>query len=313
MTPTEKSGLAALMEAYEARRKKALGMGGEEKVARRRKTGVLNARERVGRLVDAGTFMESGLFGTSSSRPEDRDRTPTDGKVAGFGKVDGRMVALVSNDFTVMGASSGGTNGRKMGHIKRVATQRGLPIVFLGESSGARMPDHMGSRGMGTLLGNDGAQYQRMRETPWASATLGLSFGSASWYAALSDFAVIRKGSVLAVSSAMLASLAMGDKVDPEELGGWRVHAEVTGLADAVADTDEEAIDLLKRFLSYMPQHHKEAPPVAPVPAGSGEGMPDIASILPAKRTQVYDMRKIVRTVVDKDSFFELKARFGKV
>ncbi len=136
------------------------------------------------------------------ANPADRDKSPCDGKVAGFGKIDGREVAVVSNDFTVFGASSGATNGRKIAHMKRVATQRGMPLVFLGESSGARMPDHMGSRGMGTLLGNDGAQYQRMRETPWVSATLGASYGSSSWYAVLSDFCVMRKGAVLAVSSA---------------------------------------------------------------------------------------------------------------
>jgi acetyl-CoA carboxylase carboxyltransferase component len=188
-----------------------------------------------------------------------------------------------------------------------------MPLVFIGESSGARMPDTMGSRGMGSLLGNDGSQYQRTRETPWVSATLGYSYGSSSWYAALSDFSVIRKGSVLAVSSPLLASLAMGGRIDPEELGGWRLHSEVTGLADAVADSDDEALDLVRRFLDYLPSHHAEMPPERPVPAGSGDGMRDILSLLPESRTQVYDVRRIVRAIVDRDSFFELKARFGKV
>jgi acetyl-CoA carboxylase carboxyltransferase component len=171
----------------------------------------------------------------------------------------------------------------------------------------------MGSRGMGTLLGNDGMQYRRMREVPWASATLGYSYGSSSWYAVLSDFSVIRKGAVLAVSSSLLASLAIKEEVDPQELGGWRLHAEVTGFADAVAETDEEALDLVKRFLSYLPSHHNEAPPVRAIPAGSGAHMRDVLRHLPEKRTQVYDVRKIIRDVVDADSFFELKPRFGKV
>jgi acetyl-CoA carboxylase carboxyltransferase component len=188
-----------------------------------------------------------------------------------------------------------------------------MPIVFLGESSGARMPDHMGSRGMGALLGNDPTQYVRRREVPWAAATLGLSYGSSSWYSVLSDFNVIRKGGVLAVSSAQLASLAIKEKVDPEEMGGWQVHAEVTGFADAVAETDEEALDLIRTFLSYLPSHHRATPPERAVPAGSGSGMADIARLLPERRTQVYDVRKIVRAIVDADSFFELKARFGKV
>lgn len=297
---------------YEARRQRALAMGGPAKLARRREQGVLDARERIERLFDPGTFIESGLFATSAV-PEDRDRSPADGKIAGFGKVEGREAAVVANDFTVMGASSATTNARKMGHIKRVATQRGMPLVFLGESSGARMPDHMGARGMGLQLGNDGAQYQRLREIPWVSATLGLSYGSSSWYAVMSDFSVMRKGAVLAVSSALLASMAVKEDVDPQELGGWKLHAEVTGFADLVVDTDEEAIDAIRRFLAYLPAHHNEAPPVAAVPAGSGEGMRDILGLLPSSRTQVYDVRKVIRTLVDRDSFFELKARFGKV
>jgi acetyl-CoA carboxylase carboxyltransferase component len=153
----------------------------------------------------------------------------------------------------------------------------------------------------------------RLRETPWAAATLGLSYGSSTWYSVLSDFNVMRKGAVLAVSSPLLASLAIKEEVDPQEMGGWRLHAEVTGFADQVVDTDEQAIDAIKAFLSYLPSHHNEAPPVAAVPAGSGEGMRDILALLPESRTRVYDVRNVVRAVVDKDSFFELKARFGKV
>jgi acetyl-CoA carboxylase carboxyltransferase component len=305
--------MATMDEVYAERKAKAEAMGGPEKLARRRAAGVLNARERVDKLVDAGTFIESGLFGTSGSRPEDHDRSPADGKVAGFAKIDGRECAVVANDFTVMGASSGATNGRKIGHMKRVATSRGLPIVFLGESSGARMPDHMGARGMGALLGNDPTQYARMRETPWASATLGLSYGSSSWYAVLSDFCVLRKGAVLAVSSAQLASLAIKEEVDPQVMGGWQVHAEVTGFADYVAETDEEALQAIRTFLSYLPSHHKEAPPVHPVPEGSGANMANIAKLLPERRTQVYDVRNIIRAFVDAGSFFELKPRFAKV
>jgi acetyl-CoA carboxylase carboxyltransferase component len=118
---------------------------------------------------------------------------------------------------------------------------------------------------------------------------------------------------VLAVSSAQLASLAIKEKVDPEEMGGWQVHAEVTGFADAVAESDEEALSLIRTFLSYLPSHHREAPPDRPVPPGSGAAMADVARLLPARRTQVYDVRAIVRAIVDAGSFFELKARFGKV
>ena len=152
-----------------------------------------------------------------------------------------------------------------------------------------------------------------MRETPWASATLGLSYGSSSWYAVLSDFCVIRKGAVLAVSSSLLASLAIGEQVDPQELGGWRLHAETTGFADrrgrhrrggAGGDPDLPVVSAVAR---------QRGAARAPGAAGSGDGMRDIVKLLPAKRTQVYDVRRIIRAIVDKDSLFELKARFGKV
>ena len=301
-----------IMSEYERRREHALGMGGPEKLARRAASGVLDARSRLDRLLDEGSFLESGLFGTSVI-PGVAERTPADGKIAGYGRIEGREVAVVSNDFTVFGASSSATNGRKIAHMKRVATQRGLPLIFLGESSGARMPDTMGSRGMGTMLGNDGAQYQRMRETPWAAAVLGYCYGSSTWYTCCSDLSVMRKGAVMAVSSPQLCSLAINEAVDPEELGGWRLHADVTGLVDRFVDTDEEALAEIRTFLSYLPSHHKEAPPEKPVSAGSGADVSKLAALLPESRTQVYDVRKIIRAVVDADSVLELKPRFGKV
>lgn len=292
---------------YEERKAKALAMGGPAKLEARRAAGVLNARERIAHLTDPDSFLESGLFSGSAA-------APADGKIAGYARIDGREVALVSNDFTVKGASSTAVNGRKIAQMKRVASERGIPLVLLGESSGARMPDTMGAAGMGAMLGHDPHQYRRTRETPWASAVLGACFGSSTWYACISDFNVIRKGAVMAVSSPRLCSLAVGEEVDPEDLGGWRLHAEVTGLADQVADSDEEALDAVGRFLSYMPSHHNEPPPERPVMEGS-DGISrggDIAFLLPESRTQVYDIRKVVAQLADPESVFELKARFGK-
>jgi acetyl-CoA carboxylase carboxyltransferase component len=116
----------------------------------------------------------------------------------------------------------------------------------------------------------------------------------------------------MAVSSPGLVSMALGAKVSAEDLGGWRLHAEITGLADQVVDTEEAVYDALRKYLSYMPSHHNEPPPDAPVPAGSGADMDKVFSILPESRTQVYDMKRVIRCVVDKDSLFELKPRFGK-
>ncbi|MCT9811384.1 methylmalonyl-CoA carboxyltransferase [Acidovorax sp. Be4] len=299
----------AAISQHEERLQKALAMGGVEKLQERAQQGVLNARERINHLVDAHSFHEMGLFATSI-RPEMRERSPADGKVAGFGKIQGREVAVVSNDFTVMGASSSSVNSAKIGHVKRIATQRGLPMVFLGESTGARMPDVMGAAAIGA--GDRPTQYRRMRETPWVSAVLGHCYGSSSWYAALADFVVMRKGAITAVSSVRLTSRAINEAVDPEALGGWKLHTEVTGMVDLAVDTDEQALEAVQQFLSYLPSHHNEAPPVHAVTAGSGEDAERILGVLPQSRTQVYDVRKILSLIYDKDSVFELKPRFGR-
>ena len=298
-----------LLRELDERKQKALAMGGPEKLAQRKAQGVLNARERIDRLFDAGTFLESGLFAISN-RPEDKQRTPADGKVAGFGRIDGREAAAIANDFTVKGASSASINIKKLKHIKTVAKKRGIPIVFLGESSGARMPDVMGAGSIGSK--DDPVEYQRTRESPWAGAVLGYCYGSSAWYASMSDFCVMRKGAVMAVSSPRLISMAIGKEVDGEELGGWRVHSEVSGLIDQVVDTDEQAIDAVKQFLSYLPSNNTEPPPERAVPEGSGKDIGRIPDLLPASTNQVYDVRKIIPLIVDRDSMFELKARYGR-
>ena len=180
------------LKELEERRAKAQAMGGADKLAKRKSEGHLNARERIDYLIDPESFSESGLFAVSH-RPVMRERTPADGKIAGFARVDGREVALVSNDFTVLGASSSVINMKKIKHIKQVACKRGLPLVLLGESSGARMPDRMGAVGR-SIVAQDPTEYQRLRETPWVSALLGSCYGSSTWYSAMSDFVVMRKG-----------------------------------------------------------------------------------------------------------------------
>lgn len=297
------------LKELERRKQQALAMGGPAKLAGRKAQGLLNARERVDRLFDPGSFIESGRYAVSN-RPEDKATTPADGKVAGYGRIAGREAAVLSNDFTVKGSSSAGINIRKLKHMKGVAKKRGIPIVFLGESTGARMPDVMGAGSIGSK--DDPVEYQRMRESPWAAAVLGYCFGSSAWYASMSDFCVMRKGGIMAVSSPRLISMATGTQVDAEALGGWRVHAEVSGIVDQVVDTDEQAIDAIKQFLSYLPGHHMEPPPERDVPAGSGADMGRILELIPEAASQVYDVRKVVRCIVDRDSMFEMKSRYGK-
>jgi acetyl-CoA carboxylase carboxyltransferase component len=301
----------ALLAELDKRKKAARAMGGAKKLAKRKERGQLNAQERLDTLIDPGSFIELGVLGASNI-DADADETPRDGKIVGFARIDGRDAGVVVNDFTTKGASTSATNSRKMGYIRKVCTERGLPFVHVGESTGARLPDAMGSKGMGNLLGNDITQFRRMRDTPWAAAALDTSFGSSAWICCCADFAVMKKGSIMSVSSPRLVSMAIGENVDLEELGGWRLHAELTGLIDQFVDTDQEAMAMLRRFLSYMPSHNGEPPPVAAVTEDSGTGQERILEILPEKRTQVYNMKKIVEVIFDAGSFLEFKPRFGK-
>ena len=299
-----------LLDNHEQRKKTALAMGGEAKLAKRKEQGNLNARERLDVLLDADSFCESGLF-AKSIRPEMRHKTPADGKIAGYGRIGSREVAVVSNDFTVVGASSSAINGKKIRHMREVAGQRGLPLIFLGESAGARMPDRMGAAGR-AMLGQDPAEYLRDRRTPWVSALLGDCYGSSTWYACMSDFVVMRKGATMAVASSRVTSVAINQTVEAEDLGGWRLHTGETGLVDIAVDSDEEALEAVRKFLSYLPSHSGEAPPRLESPGESEAAAERILEILPEVRNAVYDVRDIARCIVDEDSLFELKPRFGK-
>src|SRR5688572_11027050 len=299
-----------LIKELKERDAEALAMGGPEKLAKRKAEGLLNARERIDYLVDPGSFIESGRY-ARSNRPEVKHKTPADGKVAGFAKIGGREIALVSNDFTVLGASSAVINMKKIKHVKQVAAKRGMPLVLLGESSGARMPDRMGAAGR-AIIAQDPTEYQRLRESPWVSALLGQCYGSSTWYSAMSDFVVMRKGAIMAIASPNVTSIAINKPIDPEELGGWKLLTGISGLADLAVDTDEQALDAIKGFLSYLPSHHMEPPPERAVPEGSDEASAKVLEIVPESRNQVYDVRKVIQAISDKGSTFELKERYGR-
>ena len=295
---------------YERRTARALAMGGPERVARQRAAGRLDARQRIDRPFDEGTFVEIGRF-ARSERCEDWDSTPADAKVCGYGRVDGREAAVVSHDITVKSASSSPINVRKMAHMRRTAQANGMPLVMFNESSGARIPDTMGAIGTGTL-GQDPQQFARVREIPYVAGVLGPAFGTACWFTQLSDFVVMRKDAQLAISSPRVTSIAINQDIDPMELAGWKMQAEVTGKVDFGVDTDEEAIALMKRFLSYLPSHAGEVPPRAAVPEGSDAAAASMLDIVPESRSKVYDVRKVAAAICDTGSLLPLKDRFAK-
>lgn len=291
-----------------ARRAQVRGMGGPAKLAARRERGVMNARERIDALCDAGSFSEIGEF-AYSARPEDKDRTPADGIVTGFGRVDGREVAVASFDLTTLGASSSVMNIRKLKFLKESASKAGMPCAFLIESAGARMPDIQGAVGIGRI--GQLSSTNRDRDVPWVCAVLGPCYGMGTWYAVQSDFAVMRQDATFSVSSPKVISVALSETVTAEALGGAAVHADHTGLIDLVTQTDGEAIAALRRFLGYLPSNSAEPPPQA-TGAVAAHPPADVESLIPASRNRAYDGRKLVEALADVGSVMPFRPRHGR-
>ena len=292
---------------HETRKAHALAMGGPDKVQRQAALGRLNARQRVERLCDPGSFAETGLFAVSY-REEMRDRTPADGLVTGYGRLAGREIAVSAGDATVLGASNSRIQVIKNHKLIKHAERLGVPVVFLSENGGGRLPDVMGAEGMAGL-GRD-TSYNRSRSSAWASAVLGQCFGSCAFQACVSDYVVMRRDAVMAVVSPRVAVVAVGEKIEGTALGGVDMHLEETGFVDHAVDTDDEALDRLRQFLSYLPTHSGELPPRAA--ASSVKDQRLLLDLVPEDRSRVYDVRKVIDTIFDPGSMFALRERFGR-
>lgn len=284
-------------------------MGGEQRVAALRAVGRRTARDRIDRLLDAGSFQEVGTF-ARSVREEDAATTPGDGKVAGHGLVDGRPVTVVADDITVKRASSSLTGSRKLVRLFEQACARGNPYLYLGETGGARIPDSLGSTMFSQLPPFPGL-VSRLRRIPMATAIVGDSFGGSSFIAALSDFVVQVRGSCLAVTSPRVIEMATGEALESEVLGGVDVGAELTGQVDLAVETEDEAFDALRRFLGYLPSDASSPPPSRETAQGL-ERDPALETLVPSSPRRAYDMRKLVTRIVDDGELLELKPRFAR-
>jgi acetyl-CoA carboxylase carboxyltransferase component len=244
-----------------------------------------------------------------SERPEDHAQTPGDGKIGGHATVDGRAVSVVADDVTVKRATSSLVGARKLERIYEQAARAGNAFVYFGETGGARLPDSL------TAVGYSSEPVfpwlaRRGREIPVAVAIVGDSFGGSSFIAGLADFVVQVRGSTLAVTSPRVIEVATGEKVSMEALGGADVHDTVTGQVDLVVDTDDDASDALRSFLSYVPSRAGVEPPRSDFRSSRATDA-SIGACVPEKRTQTYDVRAVIERLVDGAEYLELKPRFG--
>ncbi len=282
-------------------------MGGAQKVARQHEKGRLTARERIRLLLDAGSFDEMGKL-SHSDLATAKEKTPADGKITGFGEVNGRSVFISADDVTVMAGAGGRVGVGKQFQWTSYATDKGYPCIHLGDAGGARVPDIMGATGMMSMV-YPIKNKPRDRRVPLITAVMGECYGGPSWTAAVSDIIIQVKGSVMAVGGPSILQIATGEQATPDELGGWEHHAYHTGQVDLFAENDEECLWLTRHVLSYLPSNYQEPPPsiTAKEPVGDAAAILEIVS---ANKKRSYDMHHLIERIVDADSILELKPYF---
>jgi acetyl-CoA carboxylase carboxyltransferase component len=297
------------LRELEQRQQQAMALGGADKIARQHAKGRQTARERIAALVDAGSFEELGLL-AHSDLPEAADKTPADGKIAGFGAIGGRTVFVGADDVTVMAGSGGRVGVGKLYKGMEYAARKGYPCVQLGDAGGARVPDIMGSAGMMSMVYPIKEAPPRRRRVPLITAIMGECFGGSAWTASVSDIVIQVKGTVMCVSGSSILEIATAEATPDSELGGWELHAKTTGQVDLFAESEADCIALIRRALAYFPDSAGELPPVTRVRGESERRIDNIFELVPEQPRMAYDMHRLIEAVADPGSVLELKPWF---
>jgi acetyl-CoA carboxylase carboxyltransferase component len=304
-----------LADELARRRAAAQAMGGAEAIARQHDAGKLTVRERIDLLFDAGTFTEIGVHATHAGISPDMagKATPADGVVTGFGKVDGRPAAVIAYDFTVMAGSMGKTAEVKCNRAREIAYTKRMPMIWLIDSAGARIQEAIGSRnfaGSGLLFREESVMSGVV---PQVAAMMGPGAAGTAYIPALADFVPMVKGtSHMALGGPPLVKAVVGEEITAEELGGSKVHCEISGVGDLEVADDRECLHAIRTYLSYFPSSNTERPPVIACSDPVDRRDPELMEVVPDNPRRAYDVKKVVRAVVDRDSFFEIKPRFAK-
>src|SRR5450755_2842535 len=257
--------LRPLAADLETRRAQIRLSGGAEKVAVQHAAEKLTARERIELLVDGGTFTELGIHGRPhfSQRAMDGRDAPADGVITGYGRIDGRLAAVVAYDFTVMAGSMGMTGELKVTRLRELALTKRIPLIWLLDSAGARIQEAVGSlfAGTGHLFREEVVMSGVI---PQIAALMGPCAAGTAYIPGLADFVPMVKGrGSMALAGPHLVRAAVGEEVTQEELGGSRVHCRKSGVGDLEVSDDEACIDAIKDYLAYFPQNCEQTPPIA--------------------------------------------------
>ncbi|MBU9714709.1 acyl-CoA carboxylase subunit beta [Evansella tamaricis] len=298
-------------ELYDKRRKVELG-GGDARIEKQHEKGKLTARERIHLFLDEGSFMELNPF--MEHRTTDfgmqPGSAPGEGVVTGYGKVNGRMVFLFAQDFTVYGGALGEMHAKKIANVMDLAVKNKAPFVGLNDSGGARIQEG--------VLSLDGYGHIFYRNSiysgviPQISVIMGPCAGGAVYSPAITDFVfMVEKTSQMFITGPKVIETVTGEKISSEELGGAFVHGSKSGNAHFSCETEEEVLQEVRKLLSYLPQHNEDQPPKYDVEQ-KDDFLYDLLEDVPMDPTRPYDVRKVIEQVVDKESFLEVHKGFAK-
>jgi len=306
--------LRSLVEDLHERREQARLGGGEERIARQHEQDKLTARERLALLIDEGTFTELGIHGRPhfSQRAMEGKEAPADGVVTGYGKVDGRLVAVAAYDFTVMAGSMGMTGEMKVARLRELALTKRIPMLWLLDSAGARIQEAAGSlfAGSGHLFREE---VTMSGVVPQVAALMGPCAAGTAYIPGLADFVPMVKGrGSMALAGPHLTKAVTGEDVTQEELGGSRIHTRISGVGDLEVDSDEDCIHAIRSYLSYFPQNCEETPPRREVSDPVERMDEELLDILPDSPRKPYDMYDVIARIVDDGDWFDLKPRWAR-
>jgi len=285
--------------------------GGEKRLESQRAKGKLTAWERLEYFFDAGTFEEVGAFieHRSSNFGLDKSKVAGDGVVTGFGLVNGRLVYIAAQDFTVLGGSLGEMHGRKIANIMDMAVANGAPMVMLNDSGGARIQE-----GIGSLCGYGEIFYRNTRASgviPQISVIMGPCAGGAVYSPGITDFvAMVEDTSYMFITGPEVIKTVTGEEVSMDSLGGGDVHMKRSGVATYVGKDDESTLDWVKLLLSYLPSNNEEVPDRFPAKNPQLKSV-ELDHVVPSNANKGYDIREVIDRLVDSGTYFELQDRFA--
>ncbi|MDH5780620.1 MAG: methylmalonyl-CoA carboxyltransferase [Candidatus Bathyarchaeota archaeon] len=300
---TVKEKIAKLTELKEESR---LG-GGKERIDAQHKRGKLTARERIDMLLDPGSFVELDPFVIHQCTDFDIDKKKIlgDGVVTGYGTIDGRLVFVFSQDFTVFGGSLGEMFAKKVCKMMDLAMKSGAPVIGLNDSGGARIQE-----GVASLAGYGDIFFRNVMASgviPQISAIMGPCAGGAVYSPALTDFIImVKETSHMFITGPQVIKAVIGQEVSFEDLGGALVHSQTSGVAHFMAGNEEECIETIKRLLSYLPSNNMEDPPIVDAEDDPNRIDEHLTEIIPADPDKPYDIRDIIASVVDNGDFLEV-------